>query len=158
MARLRRESVGRLLELSRLVLSERALARAYRQSSFELGPVAREIASAHRAHADLLEKRLLELGGQRVEENPALDQPPPDDVWISTREEDPVVRLRLGEMTSMRTYQDHLLDFDVTTAAVVRSQILPDHSAALDTLEDLVDDAGFEEERREDRRLYYPPR
>jgi hypothetical protein len=144
--------------MSRLIMSERALARAYMQSSLALGPVAREIAAAHSEHGNLLEKRLLDLGGQRIEENAALDEPPPDDIWIPTRDQDPIVRLRLGEITSMRAYQDLLLDLDVTTAAEVSSHILPDHSAALDTLEDLVDDAGAEEERREDRRLYYPPR
>jgi hypothetical protein len=152
------ETIGRLMELSRLVMSERALARAYVRSSLKLGPVARAIAAAHRAHAELLEQRLLALGGQRPEENAAIDQPPPDDLWISSRDPDPVARLRTGEMTSMRVYQDHLLDFDVTTASLVRLQVLPDHSAALDTLEDVLDDEKAEEERREDRRLYYPPR
>ena len=106
-------------ELRRLERCERGLAEAYRRASVGRDAEARRReAKRHRAHADLLRRRVEALGRRGSDEV--------DEDWLQRGPSGPD-QLRLAEYASIATYHDHLTDFDVETAALVRERILPEH-------------------------------
>jgi hypothetical protein len=116
--------LGRIEELRRLEAGERALADAlgdYARAAKGGGQLL-HLADRHRQIAAQLAVRIVALGGQ-----PAVD---PDDQWIlgPTHE---LRTIRYAEESALRTYHDHLADFDPETMALVRDRILVEHEDTL---------------------------
>jgi hypothetical protein len=89
------------------------------------------LAERHRRIAALLAERIVALGGV-----PDVD---PDDQWIlgPTHE---YRTIRYAEESALRTYHDHLPDFDPETMRLVRDRILVEHE---DTLALLTGERGI---------------
>lgn len=115
---------GRVEELRRLEACERALGDAYLARCGRAGGGARwrTLADRHRGHSERLAARIVELGGR-----PLADV---DDQWI-VRGRDPLTALLEAEQAALRTYHDHLLDFDPQTMRLVRDRILAEHEETL---------------------------
>jgi hypothetical protein len=126
-------TAGRVEELRRLEALERGLAQALTDYARSLtgGGALLHLAARSQRHAVLLAQRISALGG-----HPHID---PDDLWIvglADRKQNVIFAVE----TALRTYHDHLLDFDLDTRVVVRHQILPDHE---DTLARLSGESGW---------------
>lgn len=120
----------RLRELVRLEMCERALADAYRlgQAAGVLSDTAaQELALHHFEHAGALRGRILALGGRPRRGT--------DRSWLLGEGPDGV---RRAERISARVYHDHLQEMDSATLRVIRDDVVPDHTRALELL-----DPGF---------------
>jgi hypothetical protein len=115
---------GRLEELKRLEASERGLAEAIgaHAQAAEGGGRILYLAERHRRLAALKAERIVALGGR--------PDPDPDDLWIigPTRS---LTTLIYAEQAALRTYHDHLLDFEGETMRLVRDRIIPAHEDTL---------------------------
>ncbi len=119
---------GRIEELRHLEAAERGLAKAFGEYTRAAGHDGRllHLAEQHRRTADLLARRLGELGGEAYAD--------PDDQWI-LGPTDRLETILFAEQSARRTYHDHLLDLDPDTMHLVRERILPVHDETLALLE-----------------------
>jgi hypothetical protein len=118
---------GRVEELKGLEASERGLAEAFVAFARAATGGGRmlHLAERHRSIAELLAERIVSLGGE--------PDPYPDDLWI-IGPTDEIETILYAEQAALRTYHDHLLDFDGETMRLVRDRILPDHDNTLELL------------------------
>jgi hypothetical protein len=118
---------GRVEELRRLEASERGLAEAFVAFARTATGGGRmlHLAERHRSIAELLVERMAALGGEPDRY--------PDDLWI-IGPTDEIETILYAEQTALRTYHDHLVDFDGDTLQLVRDRILPDHENTLELL------------------------
>jgi hypothetical protein len=123
---------GRVEELKRLEASERGLAEAFVAFARAATGGGRmlHLAERHRSIAERLADRIVALGGQ--------PDPYSDDLWIMGPT-DEIETILYAEQAALRTYHDHLLDFDGDTMRLLRDRILPEHEETLALLTDWRD-------------------